>query len=65
MSVTQYVASKSAPCWASKLYCRKVKAEATFSLTGKSYLYYDLGIVKCHFEIGAGKENYLERIMGN
>jgi len=21
MSVTQYVASKSAPCWASKLYC--------------------------------------------
>jgi len=37
----------------------KVKAEATFSLTGKSYLYYDLGIVKCHFEIGAGKENFI------
>ena len=36
----------------------KVKAETTFSLTGKSYLYYDLGIVKCHFEIGAGKENF-------
>ena len=36
----------------------KVKAETVFSLAGKGYLYYDLGIVKCHFEIGAGKENF-------
>lgn len=36
----------------------KVSAEPTFSLTGRSYLYYDLGIVKCHFEIGAGKEHF-------
>ena len=35
-----------------------VKAETTFSLAGKSYLYYDLGIVKCHFEIGAGRDNF-------
>ena len=36
----------------------KVSAEPTFSLTGRGYLYYDLGIVKCHFEIGAGKEHF-------
>ena len=36
----------------------RVKAESTFSLTGKSYLNYDLGIVKCHFEIGAGREQF-------
>ena len=36
----------------------KVSAEPTFFLTGRSYLYYDLGIVKCHFEIGAGKEHF-------
>lgn len=36
----------------------KVKSETVFSLAGKGYLYYDLGIVKCHFEIGAGKENF-------
>jgi len=28
----------------------------TFPVRG--YLYYDLGIVKCHFEIGAGKEHF-------
>ncbi len=37
----------------------KVTAEPTSSLTGKSYLYYDLGIVKCHFEIGAGKDHFV------
>ena len=36
----------------------KVTAETTFSLAGKGYLYYDLGIVKCHFELGAGKDNF-------
>lgn len=36
----------------------KVSAEPTFSLTGRGYLYYDLGIVKSHFEIGAGKEHF-------
>ena len=38
----------------------KVSAETVFSLTGRSYLYYDLGIVKCHFEIGAGKEHFIQ-----
>lgn len=33
-----------------------VKAERKFSLIGYTKL--DLGIVKCHFEIGAGKENF-------
>lgn len=33
-----------------------VKASTTFSLMGYTKL--DLGIVKCHFEIGAGKENF-------
>ena len=36
----------------------KVKAEPTFSLAGKAYLNYDLGIVKYHFEVAAGKENF-------
>lgn len=36
----------------------KVKAEPTFSLAGKTYLNYDLGIVKYHFEVAAGKENF-------
>ena len=34
----------------------KVEAVAKFSLIGYSHL--DLGIAKCHFEIGAGKENF-------
>lgn len=34
----------------------KVKAKATFSMMGYSKL--DLGIVRLHFEIGAGKENF-------
>lgn len=34
----------------------KVKAKKTFSLFGYTQL--DLGIVKLHFEIGAGKENF-------
>lgn len=33
-----------------------VKAKAKFSLIGYAKL--DLGIAKCHFEIGAGKENF-------
>jgi nitroreductase len=33
-----------------------VEAKALFSMVGYSRL--DLGIVKCHFEIGAGKENF-------
>ena len=33
-----------------------VAARTRFSLAG-TYLKVDLGIVKCHFEIGAGKEN--------
>ena len=36
----------------------KVSAKPTFSLAGKSYLYYDLGIVKYHFEAGAGKDYF-------
>jgi len=37
----------------------KVEAKKTFSLTnGMGYAPVDLGIVKCHFEIGAGKENF-------
>jgi len=36
----------------------KVEATTAFSLTGRSYLHIDLGIVKYHFEIGAGKENF-------
>ena len=37
----------------------KVEAKKTFSLTnGMGYAPIDLGIVKCHFEIGAGKENF-------
>ncbi|MBQ8703079.1 MAG: nitroreductase [Bacteroidales bacterium] len=34
-----------------------VAARTRFSLVG-SYLKIDLGIVKCHFELGAGKENF-------
>ena len=37
---------------------RKVKARTVFSLIGSSYLDIDLGIVRYHFEIGAGKENF-------
>ena len=33
-----------------------VEAKALFSMAGYSRL--DLGIVKCHFEIGAGKESF-------
>ncbi len=33
------------------------KAEALFSMIG--YTHVDLGIVKCHFEIGAGKVGFL------
>ena len=37
----------------------KVEAKKTFSLTnGMGYAPIDLGIVKYHFEIGAGKENF-------
>lgn len=37
----------------------KVEAKKTFSLTnGFGYAPIDLGIAKCHFEIGAGKENF-------
>ena len=37
----------------------KVEAKKAFSLTnGMGYAPVDLGIVKCHFEIGAGKENF-------
>ena len=37
----------------------KVEAKKAFSLTnGLGYAPIDLGIVKCHFEIGAGKENF-------
>ena len=35
----------------------RVAARTRFSLMG-SYLKVDLGIVKCHFEIGAGKEHF-------
>lgn len=35
----------------------KVAARTRFSLLS-TYLKIDLGIVKCHFEIGAGKENF-------
>ena len=34
----------------------KVSAKPLFSMVGYSKI--DLGIVKCHFEIGAGKENF-------
>lgn len=34
-----------------------VKAVASFSMAG--YTMIDLGIAKCHFEIGAGKDNFL------
>ena len=34
----------------------RVRAERGFSLIGYTKL--DLGIAKCHFEIGAGKENF-------
>ena len=34
----------------------KVSARPLFSMVGYSRI--DLGIVKCHFEIGAGKENF-------
>lgn len=34
----------------------KVEARPLFSIAG--YTHIDLGIVKCHFEIGAGKENF-------
>ena len=37
----------------------KVEAKKAFSLTnGLGYAPIDLGIAKCHFEIGAGKENF-------
>ncbi|MBR1808288.1 MAG: nitroreductase [Paludibacteraceae bacterium] len=37
----------------------KVEAKKTFSLTnGMGYAPIDLGIAMCHFEIGAGKENF-------
>ena len=37
----------------------KVEAKKAFSLTGgMGYASVDLGIAKCHFEIGAGKENF-------
>lgn len=37
----------------------KVEAKKAFSLTnGLGYAPVDLGIVKCHFEIAAGKENF-------
>ena len=35
----------------------KVEAKPLFSMVG--YTYVDLGIVKCHFEIGAGKVSFL------
>ena len=35
----------------------KVEAKARFVLLN-GYAPIDLGIVKCHFEIGAGKENF-------
>lgn len=35
----------------------RVAARTRFTLMG-SYLKLDLGIVKCHFELGAGKENF-------
>lgn len=35
----------------------RVAAHTRFALLGR-YLKVDLGIVKCHFEIGAGKENF-------
>ena len=34
----------------------KVEAKTSFSMVG--YTMIDLGIVKCHFELGAGKENF-------
>lgn len=34
----------------------KVETKTYFSMAG--YTHIDLGIVKCHFEIGAGKENF-------
>ena len=34
----------------------QVEAKPLFSLIG--YIYIDLGIAKCHFEIGAGKDNF-------
>ena len=34
----------------------QVEAKASFSMVG--YTHIDLGIVKCHFEMGAGKENF-------
>ena len=34
----------------------QVEAKVLFSLIG--YTYIDLCIAKCHFEIGAGKENF-------
>jgi hypothetical protein len=34
----------------------QVRAKKGFSLVGYTQL--DLGIAKCHFEIGAGKENF-------
>lgn len=44
------------------LFClsdkNKVKVKTTFSLAGSKYLNIDKGIVKYHFEVGAGKENF-------
>ena len=34
----------------------RVEAKARFALS--SYTKTDLGIAKCHFEVGAGKENF-------
>ena len=36
----------------------KVKVKTTFSIAGSKYLNVDKGIVKYHFEVGAGKENF-------
>jgi hypothetical protein len=38
-----------------------VEARTKFSLAASSYLRMDLGIVKYHFEVGAGKENFAWR----
>ena len=34
----------------------KVEAKTSFSMTG--YTHIDLGIVKCHFEVGAGVDQF-------
>jgi hypothetical protein len=37
--------------------CHQIRAKKGFSMIG--YTKMDLGIAKYHFEIGAGKENYI------